>query len=277
MRKFVAINILLILCLTISALAYAAPVDLTSNMAMLQDKLSKMNDKETFSIVVMGDNRSGDDIYAEQLKRINAKAPLFIAHTGDKTYSGLEKEYQKFIKIHEKNDIPFFSIAGNHEMRLSNDERYIKYFGAKDYSFDIGSNAFIFVDSTAGFYSSGISDASFKLLEEACAKYKDKRIFVFVHHPTFDPVVSHKSPKIMDTKSLARFNAIMDKYKVSYVFFGHNHIYGYRDMSGRDEYITGGAGSPLYAKKSEGGYYHYLWLDITKNDVKISVIKYENK
>lgn len=275
MKKSVLIIISLFFGLILAYPAYTAPVDLTSNMAMLQEKLSKLNDKETFSIVVMGDNRSGDRIYENILKDINAKKPLFIAHTGDKTYSGLKKEYQKFTRIHEKNDIPFFSVAGNHEMRLSDDAKYTNYFGAKDFSFDIGSNAFIFVDSTTGLYSSGISDESFKLLEETCARYKDKRLFVFVHHPTFDPIVSHKQPKIMESKSLARFNAILDKYKVSYVFFGHNHIYGHRVVNGRDEYITGGAGSPLYARPEEGGYYHYLWIDITKNDVNISAVKYE--
>ncbi len=277
MRKFVAINILLILCLTISALGYAAPVDLTSNMAMLHEKTDKMSDKETFSIVVMGDNRSGDRIYENILKDINAKKPLFIAHAGDKTYTGMEKEYKKFVQIHETNNISFFSVAGNHEMRFGNDERYIKYFGDKDFSFDIGSNAFIFVDSTSGLGNSSISESSLKLFDEACARYKDKRIFVIVHHPSFDPIVSHKSPKIMESKSLAKFNAILDKYKVRYVFYGHNHVYGHRSVNGRDEYITGGAGSPLYAKPEEGGYYHYLWIDITKNDVNISVIKYENK
>lgn len=274
MKKFVLIIISLIVCLSISTVSPAAPVDLSANATMLKAKTDKMADQETFSIVVLGDNRSGDRIYENILKEINNKSPLFIAHTGDKSYTGTESEYEKFIKLHKDNTIPFFSIAGNHEMRLSNDERYIRYFGDKDFSFDVGGNAFIFVDSSKGFTSGHISDRSLELLEKACIKYKDKRIFVFVHHPTFDPIASHQSPKVMASDSLSKFNAILDKYKVRYVFFGHNHIYGHRIINGRDEYITGGGGSPLYAPADEGGYYHYLWLDITKDKVNITVVKY---
>lgn len=274
MKKFVLIIISLIVSLSISALSCAAPVDLNSNTSLLKAKTDKMADKETFSIVVLGDNRSGDRIYENILKEINNKKPLFIAHTGDKTYTGMDKEYKKFVAIHESNNIPFFTIAGNHEMRLGSDKKYIEYFGDKDFSFGLGENAFIFVDSSEGIASGHISENSLKLFDEACAKYKDKRIFVFVHHPTFDPIASHSSPKVMDNESLAKFNAILDKYHVRYVFFGHNHIYGHRTINGRDEYITGGAGSPLYARADEGGYYHYLWLDITKDNVNITVVKY---
>lgn len=274
MKKFVLIIISLIACLSISALSQAAPVDLASNAAMLRVKADKMPDKDTFSIVVLGDNRSGEKIYKNILREINDKSPLFIAHTGDKTYTGIENEYKKFVKIHEANNIPFFSVAGNHEMRLGSDKKYIEYFGDKDFSFGLGENAFIFVDSSEGIISGRINENSLKLFDEACSKYKGKRIFVFVHHPTFDPVVSHIPPKVMDSESLPKFNAILDKYKVRYVFFGHNHIYGHRVINGRDEYITGGAGSPLYAKADEGGYYHYLWVDITKDNVNISVVKY---
>ncbi|MDQ2687680.1 MAG: hypothetical protein M3Y28_07425, partial [Armatimonadota bacterium] len=52
------------------------------------------------------------------------------------------------------------------------------------------------------------------------------------------------------------------RHHVRAVFCGHNHLYWHADKDGVAYFISGGAGAPLDASPEQGGYLHYLVVNV---------------
>jgi Calcineurin-like phosphoesterase len=105
-----------------------------------------------FQFAMVGDSRDGEKVYAQLMKRILERKPHFLIHLGDMIPHPGEKEWQKFFEISKPITLPFFPVAGNHDVGAgsSGDEVYRKQFflpgGKTYYAFRAGGVFFVILD-----------------------------------------------------------------------------------------------------------------------------------
>ena len=131
-----------------------------------------------------------------------------------------------------RKTVPFFYCIGNHdhESGAGNTdhavtEHFVRHFGPTDYSFDIGSVHFVVMDDIQHTgtqrdgikisYTTGITDAQLKWLQEDLSLVKDKKakaIVFCVHSPLYGRF-SHK-PEV---------KALLEEFAEAHVLSGHEH------------------------------------------------------
>ncbi len=145
--KFVVIVSLVLL---LASAAFAAQDQ------QIQQKLAALgNIQGKFSFIVIGDNRSGDEVYKKLVSMIAERKPDLVVNTGDMIKTpGNKQEWEKFWEMSKPVTAPYFLTVGNHdayakvpqsekiykqEVDLPGNELY--------YSFTVGNSLFIVLDS----------------------------------------------------------------------------------------------------------------------------------
>ncbi len=227
------------------------PYNPVAKMDLLKQKNGKNTTKMHF--LVFGDSK-GRSPFKDVLKRADLLQPEFCLTTADLVnkgageqgkidYAQLDKDGGWFMKKY-----PMWPTVGNHEEAGGNDglDNYINFFGMKKamYSFEYGNAKFIALPWPK------IKDDQPKLdwLESELKSANGKHIFIFKHRPHYDV----GSKKYEDVEGVpTSVTKLYDKYKVTAVFSGHDHIY-YRTKRNYTNYIiSAGAGAPIYALKRE--------------------------
>ncbi len=234
-----------------------------------------------FTFVVFGDNRTGNEVYGGLAKRIVEEKPAFVINVGDVTADeGDVKLWNEFVRLSAPITVPYFIVPGNHEINDKGSEAEFKQFVQQPgnelyYSFKVGGALCIILDTEQPGFVSRIAGDQQVWLKGVLAGSKEKYKFVFLHRPMYP----YKGVGHHYGDSLNKFEADRDrlqslfvKYKVDAVFAGHEHFYKRGEKDGIVEVITGGGGSPLYTHESEGGFYHYIRADISKNSAVFKVI-----
>jgi 3',5'-cyclic AMP phosphodiesterase CpdA len=236
-----------------------------------------------FTFAVLGDNRPGNenmDILRRIVGELNVLRPRFAMHTGDIVYGSddpaeLQKQIQGFAAIVGKLHMPLYIAAGNHEIgNTKTNEALIKRLLGRDslyYSINYGNSYFAVLDSEIPGQTSKITGEQLKWLARDMEKNRARvHKFVFVHRPLF-PVDGHIGDSLDQyPKDRAKLIALLKQYHVDAVFAGHEHLYDKSIVNGITEYITGGAGAPLYPSlKGTGFFFNYLL--VTVNGAKVTV------
>jgi len=229
----------------------ANPYNPISKMELLKKKKGGNITKMHF--LVFGDSK-GSEYFKEVLKRADSLQPEFCLTTADLVkkgggelgkidYKQLDEDGGWFMRKY-----PMWPTVGNHEMSGGDDalHNYSNFFGMKKnmYAFEYGNAKFIALPWPK------IKDDQEKLewLENELKSAKGKHIFVFKHRPHYD-VGSKKYEDVEGTETA--LTKLYDKYKVTAVFSGHDHIY-YRTKRNATSYIiSAGAGAKIYALKRE--------------------------
>ena len=87
-----------------------------------------------------------------------------------------------------------------------------------------------------------------KWLKRALRKGKNKHLFIYKHRPNY--TLGHKNYKDVEGTE-TKMTKLFDKYNVTAVFSGHDHIY-YRTKRNNTNYIiSAGAGASIYSLKRE--------------------------
>lgn len=279
----------LLVPLLLSGLLYAAPAGTVAAPApKLQVKHLKNQSVEPlakvtipFTFDIIGDNRTGTDVYAKLVKKMAADRPAFVISVGDTIWhSGNVKEWDQFVDLSSPLTMPYFIAPGNHEMWGRNGESSFKGFVRQPgnelyYSFKVGNSLFIVLDTEERGNEARIAGAQHEWLKKTLAESKEKFKFVFMHRPMyptknygehFEDSVS-KYPEERDL-----LEAMFGQYGVNAVFAGHEHLYMRRKVGGIIHIITGGGGAPLYVPANRGGVNHYIRARATANSVSFSVI-----
>lgn len=103
-----------------------------------------------------------------------------------------------------------------------------------------------------------------------------KNIFVFMHHYVFgppDPDTPDIDTGFVSTAIRDRVHAVMVRYGVRAVFCGHNHIYWHQVKDGVQYVISGGGGAPLDASPENGGYLHYLTIEVDGSTLTTQILQ----
>jgi len=189
---------------------------------------------------------------------VNEDEGVFIIDGGDLIYSGRMNEWSELMKVWHFNK-PVFLASGNHEYQGEGKSIYKKLFGPTDYSFSLGNYYYIFMDNTERGYT--LSSAQWAWLEKELEKAKNegKKPILIMHTPPFDPRPG--GDHSMKGGSGDKLLALMKDYG-AFGIFSHIHMYWYGERDGVKVLITGGGGAPLYVPEDQGGYYHYVRMDM---------------
>ena len=250
------------------------------------DGLKKLPQK--FSFVVLGDNRSGDEMYKKIIAQAMARKPDLIMSTGDViTTPGSLNDWSKFRELSKIVNVPYFLTVGNHDahpkvpgsetiyreqVELPGNELY--------YSFIAGNALFIVLDSNLDGQEKKISGEQRSWLEDVLANAKQRHTFIFVHHPLYTEKGKGKhAGDCLDRYPGDRdwLQALFRRHGVTAVFSGHEHVYLRKNAGGIPYVTTGGGGAPLYADDLNGGFFHYVYVTVDGNTVNGEVVDVNGK
>lgn len=237
--------------------------------------------------IILGDSRDGYETFDQIITQVNAINPVFVIDNGDLVFSGKPNQYRLFDQMASGISTTLCTTLGNHDITGNGRDTYTMLYGPAYYSFDFGSNHFVFLDSSRGYAEKqAIPDEQYAWLEKDLQKAQGKRIFVISHVPPTDPrsglkpndieaytdavkkqggFVEQKLEAYSENETIdhgfrnpqeaTRFESIMSQYHVAAVYLSHIHSYYDYTKNGVRYIISGGAGAELLTQNS---YYHYL-------------------
>jgi 3',5'-cyclic AMP phosphodiesterase CpdA len=250
----------------------------------LQQKLAAL-EKITgkFSFAVLGDNRTGDDIYRKIIGQVMERKPTFIVNTGDQIEKpGNREMWANFWEMSKVVTVPYFLTVGNHDIHpevagsLQTYKEQVNLPGNElFYSFVAGNSLFVVLDSYIKGEDKKITGEQFKWLEQVLASARQKHKFVFVHHPLYPEQGKgkhHGNSLDRYKEERDRLQVLFVKHGVAMVFLGHEHMYLRKTVDGIPHIIAGGGGAPLYAKDEDGGFHHYVLVTVDGDKVSGEVV-----
>jgi hypothetical protein len=209
------------------------------------------------TFIVFGDSRSSSDAHRRLVERIRAEVPDFVLGTGDLVDEGHdEQQWQDFFDVEGPllRDNVYFPALGNHDRqgRGRTAEVYREWFSLPDngadsersYAFTWGIARFVILDSNASSFA--LTDQTEWLERELVAARQDQRIkhiFVVMHHPPYS-ISLHGGQR--DLRE--RWTPLFERYQVTAVFSGHDHVYTRAEVGGVHYLVSGGGGAALYPK-----------------------------
>lgn len=229
----------------------------------------------TFSFAVFGDNRDGDEIFMDIIKRVNSDKDIkFALNTGDLTPHGSSAQYENYWKMTASCEVRIYDAIGNHDLGLFNTGTGIfrKKYGETYYYFDHEDSRFVIIDDTR---AKGLGRKQWNWLKEALKT--DKKIFVCLHKPLFDPTGMYPNYGMKPDSECRALNKLLISNRVKYIFAGHIHGYGREVADGVTYVIAGAAGAPLYLPAFNGGYFSYVKVTVDGDNIKDEVVKVYNE
>jgi predicted phosphodiesterase len=247
-----------------------------------------------FSFVAMGDTRSGLDAHRRVIERMAQDVPDFVVGTGDMVDDGArEDQWQQFFEVERQvlRDNVFFPAVGNHDRqgRGRTADAYRALFSVPDnggdteryYAFSYATARFLVLDSNE--YSFALTDQTAWLERELIAARQDARvrhIFIVMHHPPYSISLHGGSVDLRE-----RWTPLFEKYGVSAVFSGHDHVYERAEHNGLHYFVTGGGGAPLYPRRPVSSpidveavkkferVFHYLRITVTGVRLEVTAVR----
>jgi 3',5'-cyclic AMP phosphodiesterase CpdA len=238
----------------------------------------------SFSFIVLGDNRDGDNVYLDLLAQINSYAdlhigadkPLFVLHTGDSVAHGTTAEWRAYAELRKTCRLPMVHVRGNHETRAagggSNFQRFV---GNTMWTFDFGGCRFIGLDNSRGTLSTRGIEVLRKYLGltsvsgHAALVSPARRSFLVMHEPPFEGRWQvHAMRSDANGGRGGEMLRAAQEAKVAAAFCGHIHMHDEMTVGGVPFVISGGAGAPLYGDYGFGEAEHgFLVVHVTPGGV----------
>jgi hypothetical protein len=282
-----------------AALSALSGYGAAQDMKSINGKLGAPAPNGDFVFVVAGDNRpTAKDAPLPRVLRtifeeIRLIRPDVVLWTGDTVYgygdkpAELTAEYEAFEKLAKRSEVPIYNAPGNHEIHGekpctdSDPERqFNQRFGSTYGSFDYRGAHFIALDTeqcghtTSDPYVQVVDGDQLAWLKHDLEAHKSARaIFVFFHTEVTlaqhdDDAANHKPLGNSD-----ELRALFKQYSVKAVFQGHEHLF-YQTTDGDVRYfVSGGAGAPLYASPENGGFSHYLVVEMKDEAFAVTVVE----
>ena len=249
-------------------------------MLFLRCSVETFHDDADYSIMIIGDMRSGYTVYEKLLYIINVfdKDPVFLASLGDIVSTpGNEIEYHEYGVLNKKYipDIPHYSIPGNHDVNDEESEQIYKEItkmpGNGLYYSVTHENVFcVFLDTEMPGAVNSIKGEQYSwLVDTLDAAQKDSgvtTILIFMHRPLY-PQCEHLDRDFADADQLLAL--FKEHGKVKFVFAGHDHCFNALDLGGILQITSGGGGSPFRVKSDN--YYHLIKAGFYRNSGRINI------
>lgn len=239
-----------------------------------------------FCFTVYGDTRDGHDIHRKLVAMMMAQHPDIVIQTGDLVHRGGDDSLWAIydqITGEMRKTVPVYPARGNHDLGGPGyEDRVTAPFTSGNklyYSFDKDGCHFVSVDSFSP-YKPG-SDQYKWLSNDLANSTKARATFVFFHVPPYSVGTVH-GPDLVVRETLC---PLFEKYHVTAVFNGHEHIYYRTKRNGITYFIAGGGGARLYpvdAKLAQKGdvfasVHHYCLCEVVGNQMKVTTYDLEGK
>ncbi len=231
--------------------------------------------QERFDFIVVGDTQPGEphefsEYFFRMIEEWNILNPPFMVSLGDLilggAIEGLDSQWKEFEQIIARLQVPFFPTPGNHDISNKESEEIYKLrIGPVCYAFSYGNARFIFLNTEEPGQVDTFSDIQIEWLKKELSKLKEKHLFIFFHKPYFvDP----------NHRGWSAIEPLLQSFPSVFVFAGHEHLYMNLGRRGNIHYvISGGGGGPIRTAPEEGGFHHYLWVQVNGDTVSWSVMK----
>lgn len=230
---------------------------------------------DRFEFVVIGDTRADEpivlpDAFRQCIREWNVLNPAFVIDSGDLVLGGaaegLDPQWTEFERTVSESNPPFFPVAGNHDISDPVTEAiYTGRIGPLVYGFSYGNSRFIALNSEEQGAIDRLTDAQVAWLRADLANTTAENIFLFLHRPYFAGDWDRQWRNVAEA---------IKGYPVRAVFGSHWHLY--RDCGERDGVryvVTGGGGAGVSTPEEEGGFFHYLYVQVRGDDVQWAVVK----
>jgi predicted phosphodiesterase len=235
----------------------------------------------SYSFAVCGDNRD-DGIKNGVLGRIvdsaKARGADFIVDTGDVTTDGSREQLRLYRDFTESSGITFYTVPGNHDVGQGGiSGSWEEVMGPQYYfSFDHGGDHFVILNNADD--RTGIPEEEMNwYIADLEANRNDRNTFIFTHIPVSSSGLpqGHVAGELgkAGRESGERMVAESARARTRAFFFGHIHAYLRYQLNGVPAYITGGAGARLHLIEILGGYYHYLLVTVSGEDINVEVVR----
>lgn len=146
------------------------------------------------------------------------------------------------------------------------------------YYFEFKDTYFIILDAFEKGYWGAVKSTQLAWLEKVLESVRDKDVFVFIHTPVYSVLNPEtitdgsKHVAFSSKKNQDYVRELFKKYKVDGVFSGHEHLYNKQLHDGTTYVITALSGEYPFVSKDEGGFYHFLRIDIRNTSWTLNVI-----
>jgi len=222
----------------------------------------KESSGEPYSFFVMGDTKGGYEVMENFLHRIQKSKASFLVHLGDIVNYPTLDEHRFFISEISETGFskPIFIVPGNHDINKDfphSKELFENLYGSTNFFFKFNGSLFVI-----GFCTNKKEFPNFlDFLEETLkseasqARYR----FVFLHKL---PDNFYPGKSIKDDPDAGRLLALVERYKVNYVFAGNLHIY-HREVAGNCVFLSPGSGGSLIRRKEVDPNYHCIEITVS--------------
>jgi predicted phosphodiesterase len=179
---------------------------------------------EDYSIFVMGDSHVGStQNLGEFLTEAKLKKAVAIVMDGDLT-NGEKMEYEAFEKqLPLCGSIPYFALAGNHDMNFGGWKEYWPRFGSTTYYFTVSTpkNSDLFVCLESGAATLGKDQIEWfkNVLQEKRSGYR--HCIVFTHNNFFKLKMTEAS--LYNNEEMYQLMDLFARYNVELVVTAHDH------------------------------------------------------
>jgi hypothetical protein len=246
------------------------------------------------AFVVVGDSRDGADQHRRVIERMSREVPDFVLGTGDMVDDGARlDQWQTFFDVEDRllRDNVYFPAIGNHDRqgRGRTADTYRAFFSVPDngadseryYAFTYATARFLVLDSNA--YSFALTDQTAWIERELISARQDPSIhhvFVVMHHPPYSVSLHGGARELRE-----RWTPLFEKYQVSAVFSGHDHVYERAEAGGVRYFVSGGGGAPLYPRRPHPNpvdaeavkhferVLHYLRVNVNADRIEVTAIR----
>ena len=229
--------------------------------------LRMLNDADVFRFAIVSDRTGGhrEKIFSRAVEQLNTLQPEFVLSVGDliEGYTTdpetLAKEWREFQSFTSRLQMPFFYVAGNHD--LSNEpmrKLWEEKFGRRYYHFVYKGALFLMLCSEDPPMSSSISDEQVEWLKKTLEENPTPHwIVVALHKPIWTGNIQKNGWAAVE-KALAGRNYT--------VFAGHVHRYEKFVRNGMNYYqlATTGGDSRLRGVRY-GEFDHVVWVTMKKS------------
>ncbi|MBU1616152.1 MAG: metallophosphoesterase [Candidatus Margulisbacteria bacterium] len=224
-----------------------------------------------FSFAVFGDNHRNDELLDLIIDRLNKDPEIaFTVNLGDFVLNGKKEEYLAFNQKVKRLKKPLFNVLGNHDGVNGGWRIFQRTYGPLYYAFDHDDCRFIILNNA---FKESFDAVQFAWLKKELAAARNKKIFVFMHKPLFDPSEIYQHYVMSGRAVTEELMKLFEKYRVRYVFAGHVHGYARSERKGVVYVVSAGAGAPLYLPRELGGFYNYVKITVKGDSIADQVIR----
>lgn len=237
-----------------------------------------------FRFCWLADVRTGTEIHAKIVTRLEAANPRFSIYGGDLCANNQYDMYKKEFFLPEElafcARVPFFNSTGNHEGWGENTQAFTQSPQSASktqdfYSFNYGDVHFLALNTELPY---GDESPQYKFAAADLAAATQPWKIVFMHKPAYG-AGGHGE----DQALIAMSKQLFVPNHVCLVLNGHSHLYQHNLVDGIHHLIVGSGGAPLhdpgtapYTVKSVKDY-NYALIDVTKHALQITVQNADGK